>query len=627
MALVTVPALAGPRSATAVDIRVLENSPERITVTYSFDGYELPNATIDGQQWSVPKLGREASILQKGAPDLPKVCRSVIIPDDAEMAATVVSSHYDEVSCDVAPSKGSISRNVDPASVPYEFGAAYGRNQFFPGELVKLGDPYLLREQRGVCIELYPFQYNPRTRVLRVYTDMTVQVTPAGPGKMNVKHAGQYRKAPTRAFDRIYAAHFLNFEPTLRYAPLDENGDLLVICYDAWIPNVQPLVDHKNGIGINTTVAGVSTIGSNPTAIKDYIQNVYDTSDLAFVLLVGDSAQVPPATASGGSSDATYAKLAGDDNYPDIVVGRFSAENAAQVDTQVRRSVEYETSFATQQDWFKCGVGIASAQGDGEGDEGQADFVHMHEIRDWLLAYDYTQVDEIYDPGATASMVTNAVNAGRGIVNYCGHGSRSAWTTTGFSSTQVAALTNYNDLPFIFSVACVNGQFAGGTCFGEAWLRATRDGEPTGAVAAYMSSINQDWAPPMEAQDEFNLLLTGEGYFSIGALCYAGSCSMMDQYGSSTGTTGVITFDTWILFGDPSLRVLGTAEPQYGPGDLDCSGAVDGYDIDPFVLALTNPTAYAAAHPGCDYMLADVNGDGVVNGYDIDPFVQLLTGG
>jgi hypothetical protein len=63
------------------------------------------------------------------------------------------------------------------------------------------------------------------------------------------------------------------------------------------------------------------------------------------------------------------------------------------------------------------------------------------------------------------------------------------------------------------------------------------------------------------------------------------------------------------------------------PGDLNCDGTINGYDIDPFVLALTDTTGYALAYPDCDYMLADINGDGAVNGYDIDPFVLLLTGG
>jgi hypothetical protein len=61
-------------------------------------------------------------------------------------------------------------------------------------------------------------------------------------------------------------------------------------------------------------------------------------------------------------------------------------------------------------------------------------------------------------------------------------------------------------------------------------------------------------------------------------------------------------------------------------GDLNCDGAVNGYDIDPFVLALTDPAGYDAAFPACDFDLADVDYDGAVNGYDIDPFVRLLTG-
>ena len=62
------------------------------------------------------------------------------------------------------------------------------------------------------------------------------------------------------------------------------------------------------------------------------------------------------------------------------------------------------------------------------------------------------------------------------------------------------------------------------------------------------------------------------------------------------------------------------------PGDTNCDGAVDSFDIDPFVLALTDVQAYAAQFPECDASSADVNGDGVINAFDIDPFVALLTG-
>ena len=61
-------------------------------------------------------------------------------------------------------------------------------------------------------------------------------------------------------------------------------------------------------------------------------------------------------------------------------------------------------------------------------------------------------------------------------------------------------------------------------------------------------------------------------------------------------------------------------------GDLNCDGVLNSFDIDPFVLALTDPVGYEAAYPACDRMLADCNDDGDVNSFDIDPFVNLLTG-
>jgi hypothetical protein len=71
-------------------------------------------------------------------------------------------------------------------------------------------------------------------------------------------------------------------------------------------------------------------------------------------------------------------------------------------------------------------------------------------------------------------------------------------------------------------------------------------------------------------------------------------------------------------------------------GDVDGDGVVTGYDIDPFVLMISNPASYCATYPGlCGGLTpsadgsftyrGDLNCDGAVNGYDIDPFVLKLT--
>mgnify|MGYP001016942518 FL=1 len=61
-------------------------------------------------------------------------------------------------------------------------------------------------------------------------------------------------------------------------------------------------------------------------------------------------------------------------------------------------------------------------------------------------------------------------------------------------------------------------------------------------------------------------------------------------------------------------------------GDVNCDGRLDFRDINPFVLALTNTGAYAAAFPHCDVNHADCNGDGSVGFGDINAFVLLLSG-
>jgi predicted outer membrane repeat protein len=69
---------------------------------------------------------------------------------------------------------------------------------------------------------------------------------------------------------------------------------------------------------------------------------------------------------------------------------------------------------------------------------------------------------------------------------------------------------------------------------------------------------------------------------------------------------------------------------EYGSfayGDLNCDGAIDGADIDPFFLALVWPDVYAAQYPGCDAMLGDLSANGEFDGADIDPFFALLGGG
>lgn len=108
---------------------------------------------------------------------------------------------------------------------------------------------------------------------------------------------------------------------------------------------------------------------------------------------------------------------------------------------------------------------------------------------------------------------------------------------------------------------------------------------------------------------------------------------------SRAGAFYQLTAETYLNFAD-DINELGEVpiESGYYPntqirlfqrfdlGDLNCDGSVNGFDVEPFVTALTDATLYTSEHPNCDPTLADTNADGSVNGFDVDRFVAILTG-
>jgi PKD repeat protein len=556
-------------SPSAANISLVSSNISTSVVHFSVDGFFLNEVkTPRGTAFTVT-VEDATPMLVKGAPDLPKLAASIIIPNLARMDMEVISSDYvDYPAMEIAPSKGNLYRNVDPSTIPFEYGKEYATDRFFPGNDASLRDPFIVRDYRGQTIVVNPFRYNPVTKVLRVYYDITVRVKTIGNNGSNPLVRNSANGRIDSEFQAIYQNQFLNSSNT-DYTPVPDYGKMLVISYGAFMTAMQPFVDWKNSMGIPTEMVDVASIGTTATAIKTYISNYYNTNGLTFVLLVGDAPQIPTNTTGslGGPSDVAYGYIVGNDHYPDLFVGRFSAENVTHVQTMVQRTLEYEQNPLTTTDWFSKGLGIGSDQG--PGDDNEYDYQHIRNIRNDLMAFTYTGVAELYDGSQggedqagnpTPAMVSTVLNAGSSIINYTGHGSDNSWGTTGFSNSNVNALTNQHMWPFIFSVACVNGNFSAGTCFAEAWLRAANGGSPTGAVATLMSTINQSWDPPMDGEDEMDDILV-ETYpdnvkRTFGGISMNGCMHMNDEYGSG----GDEMTDTWTIFGDPSLMVR-TAMP------------------------------------------------------------------
>ncbi|MBO7084263.1 MAG: hypothetical protein J6W30_10510, partial [Bacteroidales bacterium] len=469
----------------------------------------------------------------------------------------------------------------------------YSQDAFFPANNVDLYEPYIIRDFRGQNTAVYPFAYNPVSKTLRVYYNMTVEmykVDDKGENTIQSRKSNVVKMDPD--YKSVYQRHFINYEAGMaKYTPVNEEGDLLIICYDNFINAMTDFVNWKRTRGVNTTIVGTSTAGSSYSAIKTYIQNQYNANNnLTHVLLVGDVAQIPGYSYSGGGSsysglgDNPYGQIVGNDIYNDLFIGRFSAQTVAQVTTQVDRIITYERDLTTSATWLQNADGVSRKEG-GSGHNNEDDYQHMDNIRTDLLSYGYNTVYQDYENlsgyTGTASSISSHINSGVGIVNYCNHGNTQLWGVASYSNTNVNNLTNKNKLPFIWSVACLVGKYdntstsygsnytigQNNDCFAESWMHATyssSDLTPTGAVGALMSYISQPWIPPMWAHDECIDILV-ESYNSNikhtwGGTSINGIMGIFDHY-STSESSAVGTYQAWVLYGDPTM-MLRTKTPQ-----------------------------------------------------------------
>ncbi|MBO4574363.1 MAG: T9SS type A sorting domain-containing protein [Bacteroidales bacterium] len=553
---------------------LISSTENEIKIEINVDGFNTNVVMTPNGEAIVVKADKMMSMAQAGEPDVPSMVIPAIIGDDALMTVEVIGSEYtDYENVEIAPSKGNFPRSIDPVDVPYTYGAMYQSDAFYPASIVQLHEPYIHRDVRGQNIVVTPYSYNPATKVLRVYNHLIVKMTNTGIDDRNVMTNRAKSMSIDREFNEVYQSRYINYTESMsRYTSIADDGELLIICHDAFMTAMEPFVAWKKQIGRPTTMVGTSATGTTATAIKSYIQNYYSSHpNLTDILLVGDVNQIPGVyiSANGGWNqdysgygDLQYGQLAGNDYYNEVIVGRFCCETEAQVTNHVNKVLNYERDLDETATWLSVGQGVSRDEGPGH--FGESDYQHIDNIRDDLLLYGYTTVHRDYQgvTGVTSSaaMVSQHINEGVSIINYCNHGNITLWGVFSYSNSNVNALTNDYKLPYIISVACLNGKYDHTSdCFAEAWMRATNNtnGNPTGAIGGMFSYISQPWTPPQYGQDEMVDILV-ESYSNnirrtMGGVSINGNMKVLDLGASQNANKG--TYNTWILFGDPTLTL------------------------------------------------------------------------
>jgi hypothetical protein len=556
-----------------VDYSVKSNSETQLN--FELAEFSLERVIKDGVQYS--KINFEGSVVtnDKGFAELPFINANLQISTDRNVDLEIIGFDYQDYPLDypLLPSRGTIYRNQNPDEIPYVIDVKSIVDAWYPSELAYTTEPFILRDVRGTNVRVQPFQYNAINQVLRVYKNVKVIIKDNNQTPTNPLY-GQNRTVSPEMVD-LYHTVFINYNDNHRYAnQIGQNGELLVIYTSRDATAIQPYVTWKREKGFTVHTTQIAT-GTNA---KTTIQNAYNSNNnILYVQLVGDWADIQSdiGTSQNLPMDPKMGCVAGSDNYPDIIIGRFSASTTTHVTTQVNKTINYEKNPDSGGTWYKNSLGMARNEGAGSGDDSEGDDLHMERIRDYrLLPYNYTTVYQEYDGNSsyvgsntTSTIVSNRINSGVSMLNYINHGSETGWSVASYSNTHVNSLTNGNKLPFIWSVACLVGKFnyASGDCFAETWLKK----ENGGAVAFLGSTISQAWKPPMRGQDYFNdLLIGGYNYSSnpgngisttiadkrttFGSIAFNG---MVLMYAESSATDDLETIQTWTIFGDASLQV------------------------------------------------------------------------
>jgi len=590
------PAGEGPGPARIVTTAL---GADRVRVEVELPGYVREEVAVAGAGHVRLRVPGAPILLEAGAPELPFLPVNLVLPADGTPAVRIVASRWHEVpTLPVVPSRGNILRDRDPADVPLVRGPAYTAGGVHPAVPVTIGRPYLVRGRRGVGLRVFPVRWDADRGVLLVLDRLELEVTTTGAGGDNAR-AGPVPPA-LAGFAEAWPRRFANAAPD-KYRPLPTGGRLLVVCADGFVDAVQPFVQWKRERGLAVEVAAAGDLGGTAEAIAAAVAARYFSAEgLGYVVLAGDAAEVPTFAGEyeGADDDTRYALVDGDDLYPDLFVSRVSARDEDELLTQLTKFISYERDPEPGGDWYPHGAGIASILGD------PTDAERADGLRADLLGFTYETVDRLYEPAATGAAITAALEEGRSLVNYLGHGSGTSWSNPAFTVADIAGLTNGHRWPLILDVSCANGNFTRDECFAEAWLRAGTPDRPHGAIAMYSASTSTPWVPPTLMQDEAVDLLAGGGTWEIGAICQQGMMKVLDAY---PGDIGRQLVEQYNIFGDCTLR-LRSARPR--PLAVSHAGALaGGVPVFPVEVGVAGATVTLTA-PGVLLGIAVTGTDG-----------------
>ena len=373
------------------------------------------------------------------------------------------------------------------------------------------------------------------------------------------------------AADQISSPSAVTYHLQSSLAEQRTGADIVIITHPDFASTVEPLVNLRKSQQHQVAVVTVDQLFDaynygerSPFALQSYLQfaSTKWNEKPQSVLLLGDASFDPRDYLGLGDFDfvptriieTAAFKTASDDWFSDfqntgfatIPTGRIPARTAADAALVISKIVNYERN-TSQGSWQQQAL-IVADQNVG------VDFSSEADLATALLPPSLVATKILADGQSTTAVseqIFEAVNSGTLLVNYTGHGAEQQWSFSDLlDNTSAATLSNGGRLPVFLLMDCLNGFFH--DVYAESLSTALLLAPNGGAVAVWASS-GFTTAPPQAAMDQ--------------ALLRTLAANPSQPLGRSILTSKLKITDpdvrrTWILFGDPAMRVAFPTAPS-----------------------------------------------------------------
>lgn len=364
---------------------ISNRTSSQLTLRHNLGAVTIENAERAEVQGQVITLSGIYLSNTAGAPDLPSHSTFIAIPNGATASLRMVASTTKTINnIDLIPAAVPQLDNDNSPALYQKDNSIYGRNAFYPESPFTLSEVSEIRGVQVVEVGVMPFQYNPVTKELVVYSDMELEldIELGDEGGCHDVTALQYGdpRYRTPEWDQILQDVLLNRDvlPEIDYGERRrkhyenrETGcEYLIITPDNedFVALADSIKLFRTEQGIPTEVYTVSDIGTNSyTTIKNFIRNAYNNWDMppAAVLILGDhntdgTQGVVSYTMNnhpGGDgynpyiSDHAYSVM-GNNHMPQIILGRITGRDRDELYHMIKKDLDYERQPPTDPDFY-----------------------------------------------------------------------------------------------------------------------------------------------------------------------------------------------------------------------------------------------------------------------------------